>query len=125
MPTTENKVSNKPFIGPILKTKDYKKYAKQNDGYNDFTRLYTVLWGASYTYGWVIGNGGHQGVDIATAKGTPVYAIADGKVILAKENDIAWGNVISVEHDINGKRVVSDYAHLSKIDIKKGDTVSV
>lgn len=39
-------------ILPILKTKDYKKYAKKDGGYNDYTRLYTVLWGASYKYGW-------------------------------------------------------------------------
>jgi hypothetical protein len=37
---------------PILKTGDYNKYATQNGGYNDFTRLYTVLWGSSYKYGW-------------------------------------------------------------------------
>jgi hypothetical protein len=37
---------------PILKTKDYNKYVSQNGGYNDFTRLYTVLWGSSYKYGW-------------------------------------------------------------------------
>jgi hypothetical protein len=29
---------------PVLKTRDYSKYASQNGGYNDFTRLYTVLW---------------------------------------------------------------------------------
>jgi len=45
---------------PILKTKDYGKYAKQNGGYNKFTRLYTVLWGSSYKYGWDVGHGGHQ-----------------------------------------------------------------
>lgn len=107
---------------PILKTKDYKKYVKKNDGYNDFTRIYTVLWWASYQYGWDQWNGGHQWVDIATAKGTPVYAMADGKVIVAK-TDIGWGKVVSVEHTINGKTVVSDYAHLSKIDVKLWERV--
>jgi hypothetical protein len=29
---------------PILYTKDYVKYATQNSGYNDYTRLYTMLW---------------------------------------------------------------------------------
>jgi Leucine-rich repeat (LRR) protein len=29
---------------PTLKTKDYKKYATQDGGYNDYTRIYTVLW---------------------------------------------------------------------------------
>lgn len=108
---------------PTLNTKDYKKYATKNGGYNDFTRIYTVLWGASYKYGWDQGNGGHQWVDIATAKWTPVYAMADGKVIVSS-TELGWGQVISIEHNINGKKVVSDYAHLSKIQAKKGDFVT-
>ncbi|MDD2907327.1 MAG: M23 family metallopeptidase [Candidatus Gracilibacteria bacterium] len=108
---------------PILKTSDYTKYATQNGGYNDFTRLYTVLWGSSYTYGWDVGNGGHMGVDIATAKGTPVYAIAEGTVIIAKEMSME-GNNISIKHIINGKTIVSDYMHLSKIEVKVGDKVN-
>lgn len=107
---------------PILETKNYKKYAKKNGGYNDYTRTYTVLWASSYKYGWDQWNGGHQWVDIATAKGTPVYAIADGKVIVAK-TDIGWGKVVSIEHTINGKTVVSDYAHMSAIKVNKGDRV--
>jgi hypothetical protein len=108
---------------PILTTKDYKKYLKEDGGYNIYTRIYTVLWASSYKYGWDVWNGGHQWVDIATAEWTPVYSIADGKVIVA-ENVIGWGNVVSVEHEIKGKTVVSDYAHLSKIDVKEWDTVS-
>ena len=108
---------------PILHSKDYEVYSKQNDGFNNFTRTYTVLWAASYKYGWDTGNGGHTGVDIATAEGTPVYAIYDGKVIQAK-NMIAWGNTVSIEHTINGKTFISDYAHLSKISVSQGDIVS-
>jgi hypothetical protein len=29
---------------PELQTKDYEKYAQKDDGYNDYTRIYTVLW---------------------------------------------------------------------------------
>lgn len=109
---------------PVLHTKDYNKYATKNGGYNDFTRLYTVLWGASYKYGWDVWNGGHQWVDIATAKGTPVYSMADGKVIESK-NAIGWGKFVSIEHSINGKKIISNYAHLSKISVKKWDRVKV
>ncbi len=107
---------------PELKTKDYKKYAKKNQGYNDYTRIYTVLWGASYKYGWDQWNGGHQWVDIATAKGTPVYSMADGTVIVAN-TQMSWGKIISIEHTIDGKKIVSDYAHLSAIDVKKWQKV--
>ncbi|MDQ7022401.1 MAG: peptidoglycan DD-metalloendopeptidase family protein [Candidatus Gracilibacteria bacterium] len=109
---------------PILKTKDYKKYISQNGGYNEFTRIYTVLWGASYKYGWDKGHGGHTGIDIATAKGTPVYNIADGVVIVAKK-DPSRGNVVSVKHMIKGKEVTSNYAHMSKINVKKGQKIKV
>lgn len=107
---------------PILSSKDYQKYATQNGGYNDYTRFYTVLWGSSYKYGWDMWNGGHQGTDIATAKGTPVYSIADGKVVTSW-NEIGWGNVVSVEHELDGKKYVSNYAHMSRILVKKWQKV--
>lgn len=103
---------------PILKTKDYKKYAKLNWGYNKFTRLYTVLWGSSYKYGWDVWNWGHIWTDIATAKGTPIYSMADWVVIHAK-NMWSLGLAVSIEHKIDGKKVVSNYAHMSKILTKK------
>ena len=109
---------------PKLTPDNYAKYASKNGGYNDFTRIYTVLWGSSYKYGWDVGNGGHQGTDIATAKGTPVYSIADWRVIEAW-NDIAWGNYISVEHTLNGKTFISNYAHLSKLNVSKWESVDV
>jgi murein DD-endopeptidase MepM/ murein hydrolase activator NlpD len=75
----------------VLHTDDYQKYATAWGWYNDFTRVYTVLWGSSYKYWWDVWSGGHQWTDIATAKWTPVYNIADGTVIEAWK-DLAWGN---------------------------------
>lgn len=109
---------------PILHTSDYKKYLKQDGGYNLYTRIYTVLWGSSYTYGWDVGNGWHEWTDIATAEWTPVYAIADGEVVVA-DNILGRWNEVSIQHTIDGKTVISDYAHLSKILVKKGDKVTV
>lgn len=97
---------------PILKTADYSKY--KND-YDLYRRVYTILWWSSYDYGWDVGNGWHQWVDIASAKGTPVYAITDGTVVLASE--IAGrGNTVKVEHTVNGRKIYANYSHLSKID---------
>ena len=109
---------------PILRSEDYKKYAKQNGWYNDFTRIYTVLWGSSYKYGWDVWNGGHQGTDFATAKGTPVYSIADGTVI-ESETAVGWGKYVSIEHTINGQKIVSNYAHLSQLNVKKWEKVDI
>lgn len=108
---------------PILKTKDYSKYVSENGWYNDFTRLYTVLWGSSYKYGWDVWHGGHIGTDIATAKWTPIYAIADGEVIHSK-TDVALWKMVSIEHFIDGKKIVSNYAHMSVILADKWEKVS-
>lgn len=109
---------------PVLNTKDYKKYATKNWGYNDYTRTYTMLWWASYKYGWDIWNGGHIWTDIATSKWTPVYAMADWKVIYAK-NDISLWNFITIEHIIKWKKIVSTYAHLSAMTVKAWANIKV
>ncbi len=108
---------------PVLNTKDYKKYAKESWGYNKYTRLYTVLWWASYEYGWDVWNWWHMWTDIATAEGTPVYSMYEWVVIHAKKWIETW-NMVSIEHKINWKTVVSNYMHLSKIDVQKWQKVN-
>ncbi len=104
---------------PILKTSDYQKY--KND-YSVYRRIYTVLWGSSYDYGWDIGYWGHSGVDIATAKGTPVYSMAAWKVVQA--GNLAWRwNSVKVEHDHNGKKIYSNYSHLSSISVEVWESI--
>ena len=63
----------------------------------------------------------HTGIDIAKAKGTPVYATANG-VVTRKGYNSGYGNYIEIEHS-GGFR--SFYAHLSKTMVNKGDTVRV
>lgn len=108
---------------PILHTSDYQKYANLNDWYNDYTRRYTVLWWASYTYWWDQWNWWHMWVDIATSEWTPVYAMAQWEVIIA-QNKLDFWNLVSIKHTINGKKIVSNYAHLSKIEVKVWDKVN-
>jgi len=69
----------------------------------------------------------HNGIDLAAAEGTPVYAIKDGAAYACIENDPEFGNYIILSHD-QGK-LTSVYAHLSSIRIekyqyvKKGDII--
>lgn len=105
---------------PILKTSDYSRY--KND-YGTFRRVYTVLWGASYKYGWDAWYWGHSWVDIATARGTPVYSMTSGKVVFA--GNLSWrGNTVKIEHNHNGRKIYSNYSHLSKIDVSVWDSVT-
>jgi len=103
---------------PILNTKDYSKFIKKDWWFNEYTRRYTELWWASYKYGWDVWFGWHEGTDIVSSKWTPVYSIADWKVIVAKKA-LWWGYVVTVEHFMYWKKVFSNYAHMSKISVKK------
>jgi Peptidase family M23 len=59
--------------------------------------------------------------------GDPIYAVADGRVLLARDGGPGWGNVIIVLHaiDENGTRryVQSHYGHCQEILVHAGDDV--
>jgi murein DD-endopeptidase MepM/ murein hydrolase activator NlpD len=67
------------------------------------------------------GNRIHGGIDIGAKVGTPIKAIADGKVIAAGSLDSRCGDGISIEH-AEGLR--SSYCHLSGINVKTGDVIN-
>jgi murein DD-endopeptidase MepM/ murein hydrolase activator NlpD len=62
----------------------------------------------------------HKGTDFKAPPGTPIMAINNGVVILAQDLGI-YGNTIVVDH---GKGIMSFYMHLSKISVKKGESVA-
>ena len=64
--------------------------------------------------------GGHSGMDIAAAGGTPVLAPADGVVTLADDLYITGGTVL-LDH---GHGVSSNFLHLARIDVQAGDVVA-
>ncbi|ATZ26079.1 M23 family metallopeptidase [Streptomyces lavendulae] len=86
----------------------------------------------SYTLSATFGKGGtmwshkHSGQDFAVPVGTPVKAAATGTVVKAGPNGggdgPAYGNAIVIKHANN---TYSQYAHLSKIQVKVGQKVSV
>lgn len=62
----------------------------------------------------------HLGVDYAAPTGTPVRTIADGVITFAGTQN-GYGNVIEVTHKDSKSTL---FAHLSRIDVKKGQRVS-
>ena len=58
-----------------------------------------------------------------TDLGDPIYAIANGYVVFAKNIKGGWGNVIRVIHKYRNKYYESIYAHCSEIKVKKGDLI--
>lgn len=61
----------------------------------------------------------HRGLDIAGPKGTPIIAPGDATVLSAKRNG-AYGLTINLDH---GNGIITRYAHLSKMKVKKGEKV--
>lgn len=74
-------------------------------------------------YGWRGFNPDHlhAGVDLEASCGTAVYAVQDGKVIFASSSS-GYGNVVQIQH---GDTITTWYAHLSKIEVSKGQTVKM
>ncbi len=61
----------------------------------------------------------HNGLDIATRKGTPILAAADGVVTFAGTKGL-MGKLIVIDH---GYGMVTRYAHIHKMLKKRGDAV--
>ncbi|MFD6887041.1 M23 family metallopeptidase [Streptomyces sp. NPDC059957] len=86
---------------------------------------------SKYTLSATFGKGGsmwshkHSGQDFAVPVGTPVDAVSAGTVVKAGPNGggdgPAYGNAIVIKHANN---TYSQYAHLSKIQVKIGEKVT-
>ena len=61
----------------------------------------------------------HTGLDFPADVGTPILAAAGG-VVIAAEDDAAYGLAVQVDH---GNGLVTRYAHTSKVLVKVGDLV--
>lgn len=61
----------------------------------------------------------HRGVDFAVPQGTPVLAVGDGEVVVAKR-DGAAGNYIAIRH---GRTYTTRYMHLKRLLVTPGQKV--
>jgi murein DD-endopeptidase MepM/ murein hydrolase activator NlpD len=62
----------------------------------------------------------HAGIDFKGAIGSPIFAAADGRVTFAGWK-AGYGQAIEISH---GNGMLTRYAHLSRIDVKVGQTIA-
>ena len=116
-------------------TKLVSDLSKENAVLAGLVSTSTVLWNKRFSlplsatavtdaYGYSRNTGSysiaHKGADLRAATGTPVFAIGDGRVSLAREF-IVYGKTVGIDH---GSGVMSLSMHLSQIAVKKGQKVT-
>lgn len=104
---------------PIIRWANYNKY-QDSPWYKD---IYTTLWWASYSDSRNSNVGAHAGVDIATARGTPLYSLWNWKVYFAWFNS-AYGNVVKIQYLYKWEYIYVIYSHMDTIEIEQWQTVS-
>lgn len=66
----------------------------------------------------------HHGIDIANDNNNSPITATFGGVVSQSYYSSTYGNVVFVEHNINGQTVETVYAHLKERHVKAGDKVS-
>ncbi len=67
----------------------------------------------------------HSGIDIGVSLNTPVYASAAGTVSGITTKSSCGGNIVTINHIVNGKQYRSVYMHLASINVKIGQAVNI
>jgi murein DD-endopeptidase MepM/ murein hydrolase activator NlpD len=65
--------------------------------------------------------GGHSGTDFKAEVGTPIYSGFDGKVLRTNWNVRANGYCVEIDHPKLGIKTL--YLHLSRVKVKRGQTI--
>lgn len=78
-------------------------------------------------YGWRVIDGVrefHYGIDIGAGGRTnvPIVSVADGVVSYVGPLS-TYGNIVRVQHEINGEKFETLYAHLASMNVRNGQTV--
>jgi len=80
----------------------------------------TTAFGTARSYGGGPPTGYHLGTDLAVDQGTPVYASAGGRVVLAGPLKVR-GNAVILDH---GLGLFTAYYHLSEVAVAVGEAVT-
>ncbi len=89
-----------PLGAPVVKPRITSNYGTREDPIDGSTRQ-------------------HKGMDFGGQIGTPLLAVAPGKVISAGDR-FGYGKAVEIDH---GLGFTTLYAHLSKINVRRGDYV--
>lgn len=104
---------------PIIENTNYSKY---KDTMN-YRLIYSILWWATYKWGWDIWYWWHAWVDIASAQWTPLYSIWEWTVEIAKFLP-SWWNTVVIRHEFKGSQIRSIYAHMYNIQVSPWQKVN-
>jgi lipoprotein NlpD len=65
-------------------------------------------------------NGSHKGLDFSGARGEPVLAAADGRVVYGGPGIAYYGNLLIIKHN---ERFLTAYAHNDRLLVREGEVV--
>ena len=100
---------------------DLSFFGKEGLGRNYITQGY-----GRTSFAYVYKNDWHNGIDIATAYGTPIYSPGEGIVLATGNQDNycparGFGRYVAIEDGAND--IILWYAHLGKISVVPGGTI--
>ena len=112
--TNCNNITKVNITKEVSKTTEKKKN-------NNYSYMWPVKGKIISKFGLLAKGLRNDGINISADIGKPVLAIESGKIVYAGNEIQAFGNLILIKHH-NDK--TSAYAHLDKINVKKGESVN-
>ncbi len=107
-------------ITKVTITKEVNKTSEKKKN-NNYSYMWPVKGKIISKFGLLAKGLRNDGINISADIGNPVLAIESGKIVYAGNEIQAFGNLILIKHH-NDK--TSAYAHLDKINVKKGESVN-
>ena len=111
--TNCNNLTKVTITKEVNKTKEKKN--------NNYSYIWPVKGKIISKFGLLAKGLRNDGINISADIGNPVFAIESGKIVYAGNEIQAFGNLILIKHHNNK---TSAYAHLDKINVKKGELVN-